>query len=148
MTGQAMLAVHPVLQAFATLLSLYVLWLGFQRFRVLHLNQKATFAWKRHAALGLAVLLLWLGGMAGGLIMARLTWPGFLITGDHGAVGLTMAPLILFGLATGWYMDRVKAKRKYLPLLHGLVNLALVLMALVQFWSGWQVYRMFVLGIS
>lgn len=141
-----MLLIHPALQAAATVLSLYVLYLGLQRFRSVHLQHKTAFNWKRHVLLGKIVMAVWLLGMIGGLIMAGRTWPGFLITGAHARIGLAMAPFILFGLVSGIYMDRVKKRRRQLPLIHGLLNLLVVIMALVQVWTGWMVYNQFVLG--
>jgi hypothetical protein len=141
-----MLNIHPIIQASATLLSLYVLYLGLMRFRFLHLKHKTAFNWQRHVRLGEIVIPLWLVGLVGGLIMTRLTWPAFLITGIHAFVGLSMAPFLIFGLMSGLYMNRVKKKRTWLPLIHGMNNLLVVILALTQSWTGYQVYRMFVLG--
>ena len=142
----AVLLFHPVIQEFATLLAIYVLWLGLQRFRSLHWHQKVDFKWKSHVNLGIVTLGLWLAGLIGGLIMVRIWWHGFLVTGIHGKLALVMLPLLLFGLFSGLYMDRRKKKRKFLPLLHGTNNLLLLIMALYQAYTGWLVYSVHVLG--
>ena len=137
---------HPVIQVLATLLAGYVLWLGLQRFRSLHWRQKVAFKWKAHVNLGIVTLGLWLAGLVGGLVMARVWWHGFLITGTHGKVALAMLPLLLFGLFSGLYMDRRKKKRRALPLLHGSNNLLLLILASYQAYTGWWVYSVYVLG--
>lgn len=141
-----MLIIHPILQFSAILPALYVFYLGFQRFRMLHLKQKAKFNWKRHVFLGKIVLITWLLGMLGGLSMAYYTWHGFLVTGTHGRVAFIMLPLILFGLFSGLYMNKKKKKRKILPFIHGTANLILLILALYQISTGWWVYNVYVLG--
>ena len=141
-----MLVVHPVIQSCAILLALYVFYLGAQRFRTLHLRQKAVFRWKRHVVLGEIALGLLLGGMIGGITMVYVYWHAFLITGTHGKVALAMATFVIFGLASGLYMYRKKRERKLLPLVHGLNNLAVLILAVIQIVTGWWVYRAFVLG--
>ena len=142
-----MLRLHPAFQALMTVVSFYALYLGLQRFRSLHLKQKAAFNWKRHVLIGRIVLVGWLLGLIGGLLMTRWAWHGVFITGPHAYLGVTMSPLIIFGLVSGWHMNRVKKKRTTLPLLHGLNNLLLVLLALVQGVTGVLAFRMFVLGL-
>ena len=141
-----MLVVHPVIQFCAILFALYVFYLGAQRFRTLHLRQKAVFRWKRHVVLGEIALGLLLGGMIGGITTVYVYWQGFLITGTHGKVALVMAPLVIFGLASGLYMHRKKRERKLLPLVHGLNNLAVLILGVTQIVTGWWVYGAFVLG--
>jgi len=141
-----MLKIHPLIQLAATALALYVLFWGVQRFRFLHLKQKTKFPWRRHATWGKITMAAWLAGLVGGLVMTRLTWPGFLITGAHAWIGLSLGTLVVFGLITGIYMDRVKKTRKVLPLIHGLNNTLVVLLALIQIYTGWMVYNAFVLG--
>lgn len=141
-----MLIFHPLIQILATLLAFYVAWLGLQRFRSLHLDQKATFKWRSHVKLGTVALGLWLAGLFGGLIMVRIWWQGFMITGAHGKTALIMLFLILFGLFSGFHLDRRKKKRVLLPLLHGFNNLLLLLLALYQVSTGWWVYNTFVTG--
>jgi hypothetical protein len=104
------------------------------------------FQWKHHVLLGETALILWLAGLAGGMIMVYLHWHGFLITGIHGWVAVFMLPFIIFGLGSGLYMNQYKKKRKILTLLHGLNNLVLLILAGYQTVSGIWVYRMFVLG--
>ena len=141
-----MLSVHPVIQGSATLLALYVFFLGVQRFRFIHLYHRVAFQRKRHVFLGEIALGLWLVGIVGGMVMVYFYWYGFLITGTHGEVALVMVPFIFFGLASGLYMNHDKKQRKVLPLIHGLSNLVLLILALTQVVSGWRVYRDFVLG--
>lgn len=141
-----MLIIHPLIQLTATLLALYVLFLGVQRFRRLHLQQKTLFKWQRHVLLGTIVLLLWFFGIAGGLVMVKTYWHGLLITGGHGYRLFVFLPLILFSFVSGWVMHKNKKKRVVLPLIHGGVNALLVIFALLQALSGWQVYNAFVLG--
>jgi hypothetical protein len=141
-----MLFLHPVLQLSVNLLAVYVFFIGVQRFRLLHLKQKAKFDWKRHVLLGKIVLLAWPAGMLGGAGMAYITWHGFLITGTHGKVALVMLPLIFFGLFSGLYMNRKKKKRGLLPLVHGVNNMALLALALYQVFSGWWVLKAYVFG--
>lgn len=141
-----MLSVHPVIQGSATLLALYVFFLGVQRFRFLHLYKGVAFKWKQHVFLGKIALGAWLVGVVGGMTMVYFYWYGFLMTGTHGKVALVMVPFIIFGLASGQYMNHNKKKRKVLPLIHALSNLVLLILALTQVVTGWWVYRVFVLG--
>lgn len=141
-----MLAVHPIVQFLAILLALYVFCLGLQRFRFLHLQQKSSFRWKWHAALGKIALGLLLAGMLGGMVMVYVYWHGFLVMGMHGKVALAMVPFIIFGVGSGLYMDHKKKNRKLLTFIHGLNNLVVLALALTQVVSGWGIYRSFVLG--
>ncbi len=144
--GTAVLFIHPIIQFSATLLALYVFYLGVQRFRFLHMNQKTVFKWKRHVALGKMALGVWLVGMVSGMTMVYLYWHGFLITGAHGKVALVLLPLVIFGLVSGLYMDRNKKKRGVFPLIHGLNNLVVLILAVAQAISGLWVFNAFVLG--
>ncbi|MBW1797395.1 MAG: DUF4079 domain-containing protein [Deltaproteobacteria bacterium] len=141
-----MLVIHPIIQLSATLLAVYVFYLGVQRFRFLHLDQKALFQWKRHVALGEIALGVLLAGMLGGMVMVYVYWHGVIITGIHGKVALVMVPFIAFGFVSGLYMNRKKKKRRLLPFIHGLNNLFVLVMALSQIVSGAGTYRAFVLG--
>ena len=141
-----MLVIHPIIQFSAVMLTLYVFYLGVQRFWSLHLHQKTLFRWKRHVLLGKIALLVLSGGMIGGMTMVYLYWRGFLITGSHGRVALVMTPFIIFGAASGLYMNRKKKKRKALPMIHGLINLVILILALTQVVTGWRVYMLLVLG--
>jgi len=138
--------IHPTLQTLAVLTSLYVLYLGFVRFRFAHLGHKGIiFQWKRHVVQGIAVMGIWGGGMGIGLWAAWNNWTVLGVTGMHYFWGLAMLPLIVFGLASGLVMDKVKAKRKALPLAHGAVNALLVLLALWQLCTGIIILRDMVL---
>jgi hypothetical protein len=141
-----LLVIHPIIQFSAILLTLYIFYLGVQRFRAFHLHQKTLFKWKRHVLLGKIAMSALLGGMMGGMTMVYLYWQGFLITGFHGRVALIMTPFIIFGTASGLYMNHNKKKRMALPMIHGLSNLVLLILALTQAVTGWRVYMMFVLG--
>lgn len=140
-----MLWIHPLLQAVATLLALNVAYLGAERFAGRHLGARRTFLWKRHVRLGLLVELLWLGGLVGGLLMARMSWSANFVTGSHYKVALTMLPFMALSAGTGLFMDRNRAKRTLLPLVHGAAGAALLVMALYQIVSGWQVIQDFLL---
>jgi len=91
----------------------YVLWLGLQRFRPLHWHQKVAFQWKSHTNLGIVTLGLWLTGLVGDIIIARVWWHGFLITGTHGKVALIMIPFLFFGLFSGLYIDLHRKKERF-----------------------------------
>ncbi len=141
-----MLVIHPIIQLSAIVLTLYVFYLGVQRFRSVHLHQKTLFRWKRHVLLGKIAMSALLGGMMGGMTMVYLYFHGFLITGIHGKVALVMAFFIIFGGASGLYMNHNKKKRTALPVIHGLNNFILLIFALTQVITGWRVYMQFVLG--
>jgi uncharacterized membrane protein YozB (DUF420 family) len=141
-----MLFVHPALQLLSLVVALFALFLGIQRFRLLHLHTRALFNWKRHVYMGSASLILWTAGVFGGVSMVYLYWDSFLMTGAHGKTALIMLPLMLFGLISGIYMHHVRKKRTYLPLLHGLNNLVIIILALSQVRTGWRVLTVYVLG--
>jgi Protein of unknown function (DUF4079) len=141
-----LLVIHPIIQLSAIVLTLYVFYLGVQRFRSVNLHQKTLFRWKRHVLLGKIAMSALLGGMMGGMTMAYLYFHGFLITGIHGKTALVMAVFIIFGGASGLYMNRNKKKRTALPVIHGLNNFILLIFALTQVITGWRVYMQFVLG--
>ena len=130
----------------AGLLALYVLYLGVQRFRVLHLHHKTAFRWKLHVVLGEVSLGAWLVGTLTGFVMVYIYWHGILITGIHGKTALVMLPFIIFGLFSGLYMDRKKRKRKLLPIIHALNNLFVLILALTQVISGWPFLRALILS--
>ena len=137
--------IHPVIQAAATLLGLYVISLGWVRFRAAFLGRKGMFKWKRHVALGKTVVAVWALGMVTGLLAAHNSWRVMFITGTHARLGLAMVPFMVFAWATGWLMDRHKKKRKAMPLAHAVNGLILVLMALHQGYTGIAVLRDFVI---
>lgn len=129
--------VHPVWQAAATCGALFVLFLGWQRFCILHFRGKGTFAWKRHVFLGKIVLGLWCAGAILGIVVARLEWGVSFITGTHMEIGLWFVPLAAVGYLTGSRLDKVKKRRLWLPLLHGATNTLLIALAATQAWTGW-----------
>jgi len=141
-----MLILHPVLQIAVTFLALYVFWLGIDRFRQRHLQQKIIFKWQAHVKWGSIALVLWLIGALIGLTMTKVYWHGTFITGSHGDRLFVVVSLLLFGLLSGWYMNRQKKQRVVLPLVHAAANVVLIVFVLLQALSGWDVYREFVLG--
>ena len=145
MVEQAMLFLHPTAQFVSTILAIYVIYTGIQRFRMHHLHTRVTFHWKRHVSLGIVVLLLWVIGLVGGFMVTRSFWYTTFITGLHAKIAVVMCPLIGIGFATGFYMNRVKKKRMLLPLIHGGNNTILFLLAIYQIYIGWQVLQKFVL---
>lgn len=140
-----MLWFHPILMTVTNLIGFYAAYLGMERFLSQHMGLRTQFLWKRHVRFGLAAMVLWLGGLLGGLAIARLVWQVNFVTGDHYETAFSMIPFILFGTATGLYMDRKKARRRFLPLMHAVCNLVLLGMALYQFRTGWQVIKDLVL---
>jgi hypothetical protein len=141
-----MLYLHPLLQLCLTLLSLFVFYLGIQRFRSLHLGKQTVFPRKRHILLGKIVLGGWYLGMAGGVYMTKTYWHRNFITGDHAVIAATMAPLIALGIISGLYLEFSPRKRILLPLLHGIINTICVVLALWQIFEGWEVLQHFVWG--
>ena len=141
-----MLLIHPIIQLMAGLLALFVLYLGVQRFRVLHLRHKTAFRWKLHVALGEACLGVWLVGMLAGFVMVYIYWHGILITGMHGKTALVMLPFLIFGLLSGIYMNRKKKKRRLLPIIHALNNLLVLVLASIQVTNGWPFFRALILA--
>jgi hypothetical protein len=141
-----MLLLHPIIQLSAIVLSCYVFYLGFQRFRIVYLKQQAHFQWKKHVNLGRLAFCILLIGMAGGITMVRIYWHRFFMTGVHGKVALVMIPLILFGFSSGFYMNAVKKKRTILPIIHGINNFCTLILALSQIVTGLMVYYNFVLN--
>ena len=139
--------IHPALQIIATFFALSALYLGFQRFRFLHLKQKSNFKWKLHIIIGQIALEEWIIGMIVGAGIVRYSWHGLFITGGHAKVAMLMVPFILFGLSSGVYMNMKKAKRKVLPLLHGINNFIILILAFCQFFIGIGVFKEFVLGL-
>ncbi len=135
------------MQGLTLLLALYVLYLGTMRFLSLHLNRKTAFLWKRHVLLGLAVLITWIGGLGGGLILSRFYWGSFLVTGLHGRAALMLLPLLLFGLGSGLYMNRAKKKRTWLPLIHAINNVSIIVLVVFQIYTGVIIYQTYVLGV-
>lgn len=140
-----MLWIHPTLQALATALGLWVLYLGFCRFKYTHLKIKTFFNWKGHVRYGQLVLILWLIGLGLGMWTAKSQWGIINVTGAHFIVATIMGPLAVFGFITGWVLDKRRKRRFWLPVLHGVCNTVLVGLALYQVWSGWGVIKLFLL---
>ncbi len=135
-----MLFIHPFLQASATLLALYVFYLGIQRFRSHHLHQEVSFKWRQHVLLGKIVFGVLFVGMFIGLLMAYIHWHRIFITGIHAFIGLILAALIIIGFVTGLSLGAKKKKRRFLPLFHGVNNLIVLLLLLSQAISGWKIF--------
>ena len=130
------LMIHPLVQTGAIALAVYVFYLGFQRFRMRHLHQKAVFNWKMHVDLGQAAFSLLLLGFLVAPVVTYFRWGGPVFSTDHGQIGIFMLLLILSGFASGRHMDRNRKKRRLLPLLHGVNNLILLLLCILQIFSG------------
>ncbi len=140
-----MLFIHPVWQFVATILGIYVFYLGWPRLWATFSGGKAAFLWKRHVSLGLITLTALLVGLVGGAAVTSYYWGGTGYTRHHYLIGLAMGPLMVFGLVSGLLLDRQKGKYKKLPVLHGLNNTAVLFLALVQIWTGLNVVRFFIL---
>ena len=137
--------IHPVIQALATVLGLYVLFLGWSRFQAAFMGRKKMFQWKRHVALGKVATALWALGLLTGLWATHTAWMTLFVTGGHAFAGLAMVPFLALAWASGWVMDTHKKRRKALPLAHAVNGLVLALLALYQVWSGIGVLRDFVI---
>jgi hypothetical protein len=131
--------IHPVLQSVATLIALYVAWLGFSRFRSRHMGSPVGFNWKGHVRLGTVVMAVWFMGLLGGLGVVWMNTGKVLVTGLHYKIALAMLPLMAFGFLSGLAMDRRKKNGTLPALAHGLCNLVLLLLALFQGWTGFWV---------
>ncbi len=140
-----MLWFHPAIQIIATLFGIYAAYLGMERFLSQHLGMRTQFLWKRHVFVGRIALLLWMAGLIGGGMVARLKWQVNFVTGAHYQIAFTMVPLMVIGALTGIYMDRKKAKRKILPLFHGVCNILVLILAFLQIRTGYQVIKDFIL---
>ncbi len=133
-----MLYVHPILQMAATALALWALVLAWPRIATLHLKRRMVFKRPRHVFWGKLGLGLMLAGLLGGLLVVRLVWQDWLVTGEHALVGLIMLPLLGLGLMSGLVLAGSRSPRRGLALLHGLNNLALLVLASLQMRSGGQ----------
>lgn len=143
---EIMLWAHPVIEALATLLALFVLVLAMPRIMRNHFGGSAPFAWKRHVTLGMLCILLWFGGMVGGVLTTYQAWPSVFFTGAHYKTALIMLPFMAFGFISGVILDRKKKRRTLLPVLHGICNLALFAMAVWQAITGINLVRIFLLN--
>jgi hypothetical protein len=139
-----MLLIHPAIQATAILLVIYAFLTGLQRFRALHLKQKAVFPWKRHVLIGRVALTLLLTGLVVGFAMVRFHWGQNLMTMGHGKMALIILPFILFGLFSGQMLNRKGPKPPALRIFHGLNNTLVLILLLNQARLGIEVYRLFV----
>lgn len=140
-----MLWIHPSLQLIATLLGVYAMYLGTDRFLAQHVGMKRQFKWNLHVTIGRVVIILWMAGLIGGLAIAKLKWNANFVTGLHYKTAFAMFPLMVIGAVTGMFMDRKKAQRTLLPLIHGVCNTILLVLALFQIWTGWKVIKDFIL---
>lgn len=140
-----MLWIHPILQLLCTVLACYVMYMGFLRFKVLHLKKKAMFPWKRHVNLGQIVLPVWFLGIVLGLFFAQYEWGNINMTDAHFWVGISMAPLILVGFITGLIIRKPARRAKTIPAIHGICNTAAFLLSLYQVYSGIGVISLFLL---
>lgn len=129
--------IHPVWQAAAFCLALYVAYLGWLRFRIVHLGRRGVYPWRRHARLGaVALAALCLGGVIG-LAVARAEWGVSFLTGAHAWTGLAIMGLAVTGFVSGRFLDKARKRLFWLPLLHGANNCVLILLTLAQARTGW-----------
>jgi hypothetical protein len=141
-----MMNLHGPWQALGILVGLYTLFLGWSRFKAQHLGKPHAFKYKRHVFLGQAACLMLIAGAIGGLVLARIAWRGWLITGLHGYLGVTLIFILALVFATGKVMANKPKKRKTLPLFHGALGFLAMAACLIQAASGWQVRREFLGG--
>lgn len=140
-----MLWFHPVIQFIATLLGAYALYLGMDRFFSQHLGHTRQFNWKLHVSIGRIAIILWMAGLVGGMMVARLKWQTNFVTGSHYQTALAMIPFMTIGAVTGIYMDRKKMKRTIMPIIHGTCNAIALALAFNQIRTGWRVIQDFIL---
>lgn len=138
--------IHPLWQSSTIILALYVLHLGWSRFAASHLGRAGLFPWKRHVALGKAVIFMWLYGAAVGAAAAWVKWRSFGTTGAHFLVAGGIVTLISFGYGSGWLLDAHKKNRPLLPYLHGGANLLAVLLSLFSAFSGSRILAKYFLS--
>ena len=142
-----MLVAHPVLQVIGIVVALYAMAMGVQRFRSVHLKQKALFPWKRHVLAGRVAFIILIAGFALGLIMVRVHWGQNLMTLGHGKMALFTLPFMIFGFFSGQMLHGRTARKEVLRVIHGLNNLLVLLLLLNQARLGLEVYRLFVSGL-
>ena len=142
-----MLLVHPVLQAVGILAAIYAFATGVQRFRSVHLKQKAPFAWKRHVLAGRIAFVVLISGFVVGLVMVRVRWSQNLMTLGHGRVALVTLPFMVFGFLPGQKLNGKSGHKEVLRVIHGLNNIVVLLLLLNQARLGLEVYRLFVSGL-
>jgi hypothetical protein len=146
--SKIILSLHPVFQCLAIFLAFYGAFLGFQRTRSLHFSrQSVIFRRKRHALVGFIALVLLLGGMAGGKIIAHIVWQGMVVIHLHEGLALLILPFLLIGMVSGLYLYFSPAKRRVLPAVHAINNGILLVLLLYQAYSGIHVYLRYVLKI-
>ena len=142
-----MLYIHPFIQIVAILIALYVWYLGFQRFKSVHLKIKTPFKWKSHVKFGKIVLVIWFLSIIGGLAIAKIYWKGFFVTKTHGRVGVLILPFLFFALISGYFLDKKRKKRKILPLIHGIINTIMLLLVLSQIFTGIEIIKLYILDL-
>lgn len=142
-----MLLVHPVLQAVGILVAIYAMATGVQRFRSVHLKQKAPFPWKRHVLAGRIAFAVLLTGLVVGLAMVRVHWGQNLMTLGHGKMALAALPFMIFGFLSGQRLNRKGGGNDILRVVHGLNNIVVLLLMINQARLGLKVYNLFVSGL-
>jgi multisubunit Na+/H+ antiporter MnhF subunit len=140
------LFIHPAVQMIAVVISLLVMRMGIQRAEQNHLGMEKNFNWKQHVVLGRIALILLCAGTVAGLVVTRLNWKGFLITGMHGYTGIMIGLLVLSGICSGNRLNGRKSNSRKLIIFHGINNTVLMLLLLFQMYSGYKVYMTFVLN--
>ena len=143
--SKLLLSIHPFFQILAILLAFYAAFLGLQRARSLHFGQQGiAFHRKRHGLVGGFALIMLLGGMAGGKIIAHLVWQGLVVIHFHQTMALVILPFLLLGIGTGLYLYFKPGARRVLPVIHAVNNIVLLLLLLYQAYSGIHVYLHYV----
>jgi uncharacterized membrane protein YozB (DUF420 family) len=141
-----LLIIHPVIQIIAIFISLSVLHRGIQRAEQNHFGIEKKFNWKRHVLMGRIAFIILFAGISTGLIITRLNWKSFLITGFHGYTGLLVLFLILTGIFSGTILNSQKEHYGKLNVFHGINNTVLILLLLFQIYTGFKVYITYVLS--
>lgn len=134
-----MLWIHPIWQVMTIFPALYVFYLGWERFAAAALGQARPFLWKRHVALGKAVIYMWIYGTLVGVSAAWVNWHTYGVTGTHFKLGMIIVILAIFSYWSGLHMDNHKKQRKVLPIIHGAGNLLALLCALFLIGSGTKI---------
>ncbi|WP_028574406.1 hypothetical protein [Desulfonatronovibrio hydrogenovorans] len=141
-----MLWFHPLLQLLATIAAFYVLLLGWERFKGLHLGKKTRFNWKGHVFWGRLVIIVWLAGLVLGKVAVNNHFGMSGIFLNHNQGAMIMTPFMLVAYLTGSIMDRRRKKRIWLPAIHGANNIVLICLALYQAYTGYLIITNFLLA--
>ncbi len=140
-----MLWLHPVIQLLATMMAFYVLFLAWQKVKILHLGQKGKFEWRKHVFWGRIIIIVWFGGLVLGRVAVHSHWDMSPLFLTHSQGAMIMVPFMLIAYVTGSVMDRKRQKRFWLPVVHGVNNIIMLGLALYQFYTGYFIVVNFIL---